>query len=799
MRIIVALFASGIWIFQQQAELPPASIFGPAWLAWSVLAAGAGGLHLRLRQRLARPPARLLALLLLLGVPALCAGLLWAAQRAQWRLGDALPMVLEGQDVALVGRIAELPQLLDDGVRFVFEVESAAIADASVVVPRRVLLSWYRERDESSPLPMVLAGERWAFSARLKRPHGFVNPSGFDHEAWLLERDLRAGGYVRGGAQRLDAEPGTLLQAVHRLRGTVRTRFLQVLGEAPHAGLLVALAVGDQRAIPASQWETFRRTGISHLVAISGMHVALAGLLAAALLDALWRRVPALALRLPAAKAAAVLAFVAALGYGLVAGMGVPVQRTLLMLGVAALGLLCGRTPAPARLLLLALGVVVGVDPWAVLAAGFWLSFGAVGVILFVLGGRQRAQRRHSGWRDALRVQLAITLATVPMLLALFQSFSLVSPLANALAIPAVSFVITPLALLAAALPVDGLLLLAHQLCSALMVPLVWLAASDHALWRQAAPPAGLLAAALLAMPVVLLPRATPGRAAALIVLASLLLWQPVRPAPGSLQATVLDVGQGLAVHLQTATHDLLYDAGPPYGVHSDAGDRVVLPYLAAAGVERLDRLVLSHDDADHIGGARSVLADLPVAAVLAGEDDRSGLWRDALRLPGAGPDWCRAGERWQWDGVDFEVLHPPPAAHPSRRNNDQSCVLKVSAGAASLLLVGDLEAAGEQAMLARLGAEALASSVIVVGHHGSASSSSPAFVDAVLPEAAVHSAGYRNRFGHPHPAVWARWSEAGARNWRTDSQGAIRIGLSAAGVQLDAARALRPRYWHGR
>lgn len=796
MGIIVALFSIGVWGFQQQAELPPAALLGPAWLLWCVLAAGAGLLHLRLRHRLS-PPSWLR--LLLLGLPALCAGLLWAAQRAHWRLDDALPMVLEGQDVALVGRIAELPQLLEDGVRFVFEVESAQLDGASVAVPRRVQLSWYRERDESAALPAILAGERWALGARLKRPHGFVNPSGFDYEAWLLERDLRAGGYVRGQAQRLDAEPGSLLQAVHRLRGAVRARFLQVLGEAPHAGLLVALAVGDQRAIPAPQWEIFRRTGISHLVAISGMHVALAGLLAAALLDAFWRRVPALALRLPAAKAAAVLAFAAALAYGLVAGMGVPVQRTLLMLGVAALGLLCGRTPAPARLLLLALGVVVLVDPWAVLAAGFWLSFGAVAVILFVIGGRQRTRRSRSGWRDALRVQLAITLATVPMLLALFQSFSLVSPLANALAIPLVSFVITPLALLAAALPFDGLLLLAHRLCSALMEPLAWLAASDHALWRQAAPPALLLAAALLAMPVMLLPRATPGRLAALVVLASLLLWQPARPAPGQLQATVLDVGQGLAVHLQTANHDLLYDAGPPYGAHSDAGERVVLPYLVAAGVSRIDRLVLSHDDADHTGGARSVLADLAVTAVLAGEDDRSGLWRDALQQPARLPDWCRAGERWHWDGVDFEVLHPAPAAPPPRRNNDHSCVLKIRIDGASLLLVGDLEAPGEQAMLARLGAEALASSVIVVGHHGSASSSSPAFVDAVLPAAAVHSAGYRNRFGHPHPAVWARWSEAGARNWRTDSQGAIRIGLSAAGVQLDGARALRPRYWHGR
>ncbi|ATE59600.1 DNA internalization-related competence protein ComEC/Rec2 [Thauera sinica] len=791
MRILIVLFGIGVWLFQQQADLPvPAwRIYG--WCGWTVA--------LPALFRLAHRPVqagdggvRRLALAAAAGCMALCAGFLWSAQRAEWRLTDALPMVLEGVDIALTGRVDELPQQLADGVRFAFVPDAGAEG-----VPRRILLSWYRLRDDEAP-PDVAAGERWRFVVRLKRPHGFVNPAGFDYEAWLLERGLRASGYVRGDAGRLDSGAASFMHRVHRARAAIRDRFLAVLGDAPYAGVLVALVVGDQRAIPAGQWEVFRRTGISHLVAISGMHISLAGLLGAALAGALWRRVPALVLRLPARKAAAVAAIAAATGYALLAGMGIPVLRALIMLCVVGLALLLGRSPSPSRVLLLALAGVLIADPWAVLAAGFWLSFAAVGVILLVLGARHGVRGRGDGWRAAVKTQIAITLATVPLLIALFQSFSVVSPLANALAIPVVSFLVTPLAFLAALLPFEWPLQLAHASFSVLMQPVEWLSATPLALWRQAAAPAWLLLAGAAAAAVVLLPRATPVRAPAGVVLAALLLWQPGRPAPGDFAATVLDVGQGLAVHVQTATHSLLYDAGPPYGDEADAGERVILPFLAASGVARLDRLVLSHDDADHVGGARSVLEGVEVGAMLASGDDAAGFRHDTV-APGGGRLACGAGQRWEWDGVRFEVLHPWPGGRPARRNNDLSCVVKVTAGGGSLLLVGDLEAPGEAAMIARHGVDALASSVVVVGHHGSRSSSSPAFVDAVMPEAAIHSAGYRNRFGHPHPAVWARWAGAGARNWRTDSQGAIGIRVTAAGIDVAAAREQRPRYWHGR
>ncbi|WP_335622088.1 DNA internalization-related competence protein ComEC/Rec2 [Azoarcus olearius] len=771
----IFMFALGTAALQLQPELPTAVTV--VWVAAALAAAVGLAAVLRGRGRAAR---------LSLMAAAALAGFIGAALRADDRLADVLPMAWEGRDVPMVGVIDDLPQSFGEGVRFTLAVESA-----EGPVPSRVQVSWYRGRDDDSPLPRLLPGERWAFTLRLKRPHGFVNPAGFDYEAWLLERGVRATGYVRAqpAPRRLHEDAGGWMTRVHRVRAAVRDRFLAALGEAPYAGILVALAVGDQRAIPAEQWEVFRRTGIAHLVSISGMHISLIALLAGGLVNLLWRRVPALVLRLPARKAGVLAGLAAALGYGLLAGMGIPVQRAAIMLSMAAIALMLGREVAPSRVLALAVLGVLLVDPWAVLAAGFWLSFGAVGAILVLAGGRIGPAAR---WSAAVRLQLGITLATVPLLVALFHSFPLVSPLANAVAIPLVSFVVTPLALLAMVLPWDLLLEAAHWVTARVMDWSVLLADLPFALWRQAAAPGWALAAGAVGAWMWLLPRPLPGRAGALLMVGLLLGWQPPRPAPGSFRATVLDVGNGLAVHVQTATHDLLYDAGPPYGPLSDAGERVVLPYLAANGVARLDALVLSHDDADHSGGAGSVLESIAVDEVLAGEG--------AGFVPAAGVPAraCAAGEQWAWDDVGFQVLHPVAGRGPARRNNDDSCVLRIAAGGGSLLLVGDIEQRAE-AGLVRGDAAVLASSVIVVAHHGSRSSSSPAFVDAVLPEAAVFSVGYRNMFGHPHPMVWARWAEAGARNWRTDSQGAIAIEVDGSGVTVNAARESAPRYWHGR
>lgn len=724
-------------------------------------------------------------------------GFTWAAWRAEWRLAEALPGAWEARDVQVTGVVTGLVQPLADGARFGFAVESS-----EAPVPADIQLAWYAGRRGDNAVPDLKPGQRWRLNVRLKRPHGLANPHAFDYEAWLLERGIRATGYVRGSSRCADgvpcAETNALLaesvpgfmNAVHRARDAIRTRFVETLASEPYAGVLVALAVGDQRAITPAQWSVFRRTGVAHLVSISGLHVALVAFVVGWSAGWGWRRVPRLALHVPARHVAACVGLLGAACYALLAGLGLPAQRALIMLAVAALALMARREMAPSRSLALALLGVLAVDPWAVLAAGFWLSFAAVAVILLVVGGRVVPE---AGWRAGARLQIAISFALIPLLVVLFNGFPVLSPLANALAIPLVSVAIAPLSLLAVVVPAAPLLQLAHGLTVPLMGMLEWLAGLPIAMWARPSVPPGLIALASLGVLWLLLPRGTPGRFAALVACVPLLTWTPPRPPHEAFRVTVLDVGQGLAVHVQTATHDLLYDAGPRYGLDADAGERVVLPYLAASGIARLDRLVLTHDDSDHTGGAATVLDGLPVGEIV------HGLARDHALFSGLAmpPRACVAGAAWVWDGVAFEMLHPA-VARGMVKDNDRSCVLRIAASGGSVLLAGDIGAASERELLARAGA-GVASDVVLVPHHGSRGSSSPDFVRAVGAAHAVHAVGYLNPFHHPHPQVWARWAATGARQWRTDAQGAVLIEVGPDGVSVDAQRRRGARYWHGR
>ena len=787
MRVFVIAFAGGIWMLQQQAVLP-----GASWLA--ALAAGAAasawlGLALRSRlQELALATRRLVASALWLAA-GVALGFVWAAGFAHLRLADELPAALEGRDIELTGVVAGLPQALERGVRFEFDVEQAAPG-----LPPHISLAWYRSRDEAdaeaSPLIPVRAGERWRFTVRLKRPHGNLNPHGFDYEAWLFERGIRATGYVRPqSAERIDARVWQPGYAVEMLREAIRDRFHAALPDAPYAGILIALAIGDQHAIDPGLWQTFARTGITHLMSISGLHVTMLAGLAYALVNWLWRRSARLPLVIPAQQAATVGGFLAALLYCLLAGFAVPAQRTLYMLGVVALARLSTREIAGSRVLALALLLVLLLDPWAVLAAGFWLSFGAVALLFHIGSGRLGPAHWLVEWG---RAQWAVTLGMLPALLALFQQFSLVSPLANAVAIPLVSFVVAPLALLGSLPPLDPLLSLAHLLTAWLMVFIDWLAALPLAMWQQAAPSAWSVLLALAGGIWLLLPRGFPARWLGLLAFLPLLTVLPPRPAPGAAAIAVLDVGQGLAIHVQTAGHDLLFDAGPAFSADADSGNRIIAPYLRAMGVRGLDTLVVSHADKDHEGGAASVLAALPVAIM-----KTSLPFEHALSAQPVPHELCRDGDAWDWDGVRFEMLHPGAEAL-SRKTNDLSCVLRVTAAGQSMLLTSDVEAVSERALLRQHPAE-LAAAVMTAPHHGSKTSSTPEFMAAVAARDVVFPVGYRNRFGHPKEDVMARYLQSGARLHRTDADGAVRVSLEAAGIGFRHERAERRRYWHAR
>jgi competence protein ComEC len=799
MTAAILAFALGVCWLQQQAALPDFAA-GQAWL-WVFVAAV---------PCFAFRPLRRLACLAI----AFVLGIAWATGWAQYRLADRLAPGLEGRDLQVIGVVSSLPAISEHSLRFEFSVEDThadphATADR---LPAKLLLTWFRESEDDRTAgvhPGVHPGERWLLTVRLKRPHGSVNPHGFDFEAWLLERGIGATGYVRPQAQAiLLGERYTLADRIERAREAIRDHFLRVLGNTTSAGVLAALAVGDQHAIGREDWRLFSRTGVTHLMSISGLHVTLISGLIAALVSAIWRRSPGLVLRLPARKAAAVAAALTALGYTLLAGFGVPAQRTFFMVGAVAAALWFGRISSASRVLALALLAVLLVDPWAVLAPGFWLSFSAVGLIFYISHGwvepppegRQaagpapgwiaRGSRMFAQWAH---VQWAITVGLAPAALLLFAQVSLVGPIANAVAIPAVSAIITPLALLCVILPVDALLQFADLLTAWLLDFLAWCDTLPLALWQQPMPAPWTIGVAIVGVLWLLAPRGIPSRWLGLVLFLPALLIPAPRPAAGQAWITTLDVGQGLAVVVRTAGHTLLYDAGPAYGPDADSGERVIAPYLRATGATPLDMLVITHNDADHSGGAQSIMESVPVGRF------RSSLeTSNPLVAMAADPGRCARGERWRWDGIEFAFLHPAVAdfAARGRKINNLSCVLQITGAKARVLLTGDIEKQAEALLLAREGND-LRADVLLAPHHGSRTSSTAAFLEAVRPRLIVVAAGYRNRFGHPKADVLARYAAAGATVLRTDLDGAVSVHLDATGYAVLAERALRPRYWH--
>ncbi|AYQ29086.1 MULTISPECIES: DNA internalization-related competence protein ComEC/Rec2 [unclassified Polaromonas] len=758
-----------------------------------------------------------------------------------WRAGvfqsAGLDPALEGRDIEVIGRVLAMPQPGEDGVRFRLGVESARLDGRAVTLPPQILLGWYsgfggREAalpaQDADPSEVVLAlqrqpqplraGERWQMTVRLKAPHGNSNPHGFDYELWLWEQGLQATGYVRAGVH--DAPPARLSGSWHhpveQARQAVREAIFERVENRQLAGVIAALVVGDQNAIERADWDVFRATGVAHLMSISGLHITMFAWAASLLIGGLWRRsarlTPRLCLALPAGAAGALGGLLLAALYALFSGWGVPAQRTIWMLAVVILLRHGGRQWPWAQTWVLAMAVVVALDPWALMQAGFWLSFVAVGVLFATNSGaatqggvwaggqfgiedsapavrwRRHLPRWLAGLAGALREQWVVTLAFTPLSLLLFNQVSLVGLVANAVAIPLVTLVVTPLALLGVVwAPVW---LAAAWVVGVLAAFLQGLAGWPWASVSVAAAPlwcavAGVAGGGLLATR---LP--WRWRALGFPLLLPVVLWQPARMPPGQFELLAADIGQGNAVLVRTASHSLLYDAGPRFSRESDAGHRVLVPLLRALG-ERLDVLMVSHRDTDHIGGAATVLAMQPEARLISSIEETHPL--QALRKAGR----CVAGQRWEWDGVAFEVLHPAAADYGvvGGKSNAMSCVLRIGNGSRTALLVGDIESPQELA-LATANPAGLKADVLLMPHHGSKTSSSAVFLDAVKPQWAVAQAGYRNRFGHPVDSVVARYEARGIRLVKSPQCGAASWSSQQPEI-FQCQREEGKRYWH--
>ncbi|WP_397452014.1 DNA internalization-related competence protein ComEC/Rec2 [Pseudomonas sp. NA-150] len=686
-------------------------------------------------------------------------GFTWACVSAQGALNDRLPEALDGQTRWLEGKVVGLPLPADGVVRF--QIEQAQ--SRRTPLPERLRVAWYGG-------PEVRSGERWRLAVKLKRPTGLLNPHAFDYEAWLLAQRIGATGTVVDGQRLTVAESAW--------RDAVRQPLLAVDAQG-REGALAALVLGDGSGLSPQDWQVLQDTGTVHLLVISGQHIGmLAGLIYALVAGmARWGLWPG---RVPWLPWACGLAFAAALAYGLLAGFDVPVRRACTMIGLVLLWRLRFRHLGVWWPLLVSLNLVLIFEPLVSLQPGFWLSFAAVAILILIFSGRLGAWSWLQSWT---RAQWLIAIGLLPMLLALNLPVSLTGPLANLFAVPWVSLLVLPLALLGTALlPVPGvgasLLWLAGGLLEALFQGLTLIAGWLPA-WVGSAVPWWAWCLSLLGGVLLLLPKGIPLRLLGWPLLL-LCVFPPLKHVPdGEVEVLQLDVGQGLSVLLRTRHHTLLYDAGPRFG-DFDIGQRVVLPSIRKTGVRHLDLMLLSHNHADHTGGALAVYGGLPVGRVLSGE---------ASQLPDIlQAQYCDNDERWQWDGVQFSTWRWKDA----RASNPASCVLMIEAKGERLLLTGDIDSDAERALIAS-GFDVRAR-WLLAPHHGSRSSSSMVLLKAVQPDGVLISRGRANNFGHPHPQVLARYAALGITAYDNAQLGAIRLQLGQFG-QAQGEQGRR-RFW---
>lgn len=751
MPILTLSFLVGIVAVQQLTQLPN--------LAWLI-----GGLIL----------SGICSWKRLWFVVAFLLGILWASLFAGDRLNDRLPKALEGREFNITGEVISLPQLDSRRVTFDF-----FITQAKEKLPHKVRLSWYNAPQT------VSAGQHWQFTVKLKRPHGMFNPTGFDYETFLFTQNIGAVGYIRKPEPHL-LSADTDFYNVNVWRQAISNQLTRLIPNSESLGLIKALSIGDGNEISDVQWQVFRKTGTIHLIVISGSHISLVAGMVFFLVRKLWAKSGILAISPP--TLAAWVALFAALFYSALAGFSVPTQRAMIMVVVAMSGIIFQRHIKWSNTLALALLLVLILDPLAVLAPGFWLSFGAVFILLYCSANRLG---KSAYLFPLVTVHFIMTLSLAPLLLFFFQQIALISaPPANFIAIPCIEIILVPLILIALLLIfpypfiATKLLLLISQVLNWLYILLNELANLPFAVISNPQPSGWAVLLASCGILLWLAPKGIPARRLSVILCLPLVFVKTEKIKEDDFTLTLLDVGQGLSAVVQTAHHNLIFDTGAKMSDDFDMGKVVVLPFLTHQGIKRLDRLIISHGDNDHIGGAQSLIAEMKTDSIYTSVPDK---FSNHAPIP------CFAGQQWQWDNVTFTMLSPTKNQLDSK--NDNSCVLKIESTHGSALLTGDIEAAAENQLVNS--GWALKSDVLIAPHHGSKTSSTLAFLQAVHPRLILIPAAYKNRYHFPHPSVIERYQKQQIKWLMTGTAGAIKVKLSAEGLESFAYRTEQAKYWH--
>jgi len=723
-------------------------------------------------------------------------GYLWALLFAQVYFLHQLPEELVGQNILLEGVVQGLPDINDTSIRFNLRVKrylsiNGQKADVLLAnLPDRLRLSWYHYQGE------LHNGERWQLMVRLKAPHGMLNPGGFDYEKWLYQQNIQATGYVRKSTQNF--KYSGIDSGINKLREKLQ-RIISSLPDSTHQGLLQALTIGQKSAITREQWKVLRLTGTNHLMAISGLHIGLVAVLTFVLIS--WLVPGSFCVYASSGQVAALLSLLVAGFYAMLAGFTVPTQRAFIMLFVMMLAILLKRPVFSLNTLALALIAVLIINPVSVLSVGFWLSFIAVLIISMVSTSRVEVkQHKLYALIQSVKVQWLIALGMLPLSILLFQQGSLISPVANMFIIPLIGMIIVPLSLVASLISVISsdlslwVFTQTSNILALIWLLLEWLSQLPFNNWQRSSVPLLQSTLALLGVVILLVPKGLIFRWYGLFLLIPLLVYEYPKPKEGQFWVDVLDVGQGLSVLIRTTDKSLLYDTGAKYSENFDIGEKVVVPYLNFIGLNQLNILMISHGDNDHSGGAQSVLNNISTQSII-GESSFIKQTFSAYEIANT----CKAGQKWKWNDVNFEVIHPVSSY---KRLNNRSCVLKVWNQYYSLILPGDIESRAERDML-ELPVDKLKTDILLVPHHGSNTSSSMSWLEKLKPQIAVVSAGYRNRFGHPTEKVLKNYEKLSSRVLNTAISGMIQIKVPALhSPQLTKAREyrkVRTHYWNHR
>jgi competence protein ComEC len=756
MRIPLALWCCGLLLVQLFPQLPQSTLY------WSLFAS------VLILSLLGRGRWRWLTCLLV--------AMAWASWYGADAIERRLPEARAGQTLRIEGSLLEAPRRGPDSLRF--DLIDANVLGAAGWPARRatIRLTWYGAADVPE------AGMRCRVYVRLKPPRGLRNVGGFDAERWYFANAIRAIGYVVAHpSNRCERAPE---RGLSRLRYSLAAAIAEAVEDSATASILSALAVGVRAEISDSQWRLLRDTGVIHLISVSGLHLGMVAVLAYSIVQVLFAGVALRYPKVPASDLAACAALTITTGYAVLTGLSLPTQRTLVMVAIG----LWARTRAGAVLsvdtLLVAAALLLTINPLAGLSLSFWFSFGTLGLVLFL--GQVRPRR--SGWRMWLENHVWLALLAAPITAFVFQSVSVISPVANALAIPVVTLLVVPLLLVGICLypcfpTLSSLCWGVAAICWQVLANFLERVGSIvEPLVLPQLPSPLMFVVGLVAMLLLFL----PFRALRILLAPSLVLLSFAPRTPelrsGEFQLDVLDVGQGLSVVVTTAKHTLVYDTGASFVAGGDMGAQVVVPFLNAIGRRRIHELMISHSDNDHAGGADSILAALKVERVTA----------PTGTVRARGVTACVAGRAWRWDGVEFDVLYP--AAGQRGQDNNLSCVLRVRGVGGSALLPGDIEKEAEHALSAA--PAALGADIVLIPHHGSKSSSTAQFIAAVAPRYAIVSAGYRNRFGHPADAVVKAYKTRGIEVFSTAEHGAITVRIGHASARPSGLRERDQRYW---